>query len=151
MKRSQCYLVLIASIFCSMAYAQERITLGDGSHLSVYIVKPAQTLSEPSPLVILMGGVPGNASISRDTSIWQGGGFAERGWMVAVPVSPNNRAFRGDENNHTTLENETNYFLNPNPPYLQNLPTSSEQPLGAPWDSPCSSTSTENSLVLVLR
>lgn len=100
MKRSQWYLVLIASIFCSMAYAQERITLEDGSRLSVYIVKPAQTLSEPSPLVILMGGGPGNASISRDTSIWLGGGFAERGWMVAVPVSPNNRAFRGDENNH---------------------------------------------------
>ena len=100
MKRSQCYLVLIANILCSMAYAQERITLGDGSRLSVYIVKPAQTLSEPSPLVILMGGGPGNASISRDTSIWLGGGFAERGWFVAVPVSPNNRAFRGDENNH---------------------------------------------------
>ena len=100
MKRSQCCLVLIASIFCSMIYAQERITLEDGSRLSVYIVKPAQTLSEPSPLVILMGGGPGNASISRDTSIWLGGGFAERGWMVAVPVSPNNRAFRGDENNH---------------------------------------------------
>ena len=83
-----------------MAYAQERITLGDGSRLSVYMLKPAQTLSEPSPLVILMGGGPGNASISRDTSIWLGGGFAERGWMVAVPVSPNNRAFRGDENNH---------------------------------------------------
>ena len=100
MKRSQCYLVLIANILCSMAYAQERITLGDGSRLSVYIVKPAQTLSEPSPLLILMGGGPGNASISRDTSIWLGGGFAERGWIVAVPVSPNNRAFRGDENNH---------------------------------------------------
>ena len=100
MKRSQCCLVLIASIFYSMIYAQERITLEDGSRLSVYIVKPAQTLSEPSPLVILMGGGPGNASISRDTSIWLGGGFAERGWMVAVPVSPNNRAFRGDENNH---------------------------------------------------
>jgi predicted esterase len=46
-----------------------------------------------------MGGGPGNASISRDTSIWLGGGFAERGWMVAVPVSPNNRAFRGTDNN----------------------------------------------------
>ena len=100
MKISQCYLVLITIIFCSIAHAQERITLEDGSRLSVYIVKPAQTLSEPSPLVILMGGGPGNASISRDTSIWLGGGFAERGWMVAVPVSPNNRAFRGDENNH---------------------------------------------------
>ena len=83
----------------SVAFGQERITLEDGSRLSVFIVKPAETSSQPAPLVVLMGGGPGNASISRDTSIWLGGGFAERGWMVAVPVSPNNRAFRGTDNN----------------------------------------------------
>ena len=99
MKKFKCCLSLMAVIFCSMISAQERISLADGSRLSVYIVKPAETSSGPAPLVILMGGGPGNASISRDTSIWLGGGFAERGWMVAVPVSPNNRAFRGDENN----------------------------------------------------
>ncbi len=99
MKKLKSCLILIAIIFCSMIFAQERIALEDGSRLSVYIVKPAETLSGPAPLVILMGGGPGNASISRDTSIWLGGGFAERGWIVAVPVSPNNRAFRGDENN----------------------------------------------------
>ncbi|MDD9889066.1 MAG: dienelactone hydrolase family protein [Gammaproteobacteria bacterium] len=82
-----------------MLAAQERITLEDGSVLAVFMVRPAETSSEPAPLLILMGGGPGNASISRDTSIWLGGGFAERGFMVAVPVSPNNRAFRGDENN----------------------------------------------------
>jgi poly(3-hydroxybutyrate) depolymerase len=84
----------------SMSLAQERITLEDGSRLGVFMVKPAESLDEPAPLVILMGGGPGNASISRDTSIWLGGGFAERGWMVAVPVSPNNRAFRGVDNNN---------------------------------------------------
>ena len=99
MKKFKCCLSLMAVIFCSMISAQERISLADGSRLSVYIVKPAETSSRPAPLVILMVGGPGNASISRDTSIWLGGGFAERGWMVAVPVSPNNRAFRGDENN----------------------------------------------------
>tara|TARA_B100001250_G_scaffold332701_1_gene298191 strand:+ start:4695 stop:5321 length:627 start_codon:yes stop_codon:yes gene_type:complete len=83
-----------------MSLAQERITLEDGSRLGVFMVKPAESLDEPAPLVILMGGGPGNASISRDTSIWLGGGFAERGWMVAVPVSPNNRAFRGVDNNN---------------------------------------------------
>jgi predicted esterase len=82
-----------------MGVAQERITLEDGSRLGVFMVKPAETSSQPAPLVVLMGGGPGNASISRDTSIWLGGGFAERGWMVAVPVSPNNRAFRGVDNN----------------------------------------------------
>jgi len=83
-----------------MSLAQERITLEDGSRLGVFMVTPAESLDEPAPLVILMGGGPGNASISRDTSIWLGGGFAERGWMVAVPVSPNNRAFRGVDNNN---------------------------------------------------
>ena len=97
LRRNLIFMVIMLS---SMVTAQERITLEDGSRLSVYMVKPAESLSEPAPLVILMGGGPGNASISRDTSIWLGGGFAERGWMVAVPVSPNNRAFRGDENNH---------------------------------------------------
>ena len=96
--RSLLVLVLVCAL-SSMGVAQERITLADGSRLGVFMVKPAESLSQPAPLVILMGGGPGNASISRDTSIWLGGGFAERGWMVAVPVSPNNRAFRGNDNN----------------------------------------------------
>ena len=99
MKRNWLLLIVIL-ITSSMSLAQERITLEDGSRLGVFMVKPAESLSEPAPLVILMGGGPGNASISRDTSIWLGGGFAERGWMVAVPVSPNNRAFRGVDNNN---------------------------------------------------
>tara|TARA_B100000900_G_scaffold323899_1_gene283489 strand:+ start:143 stop:862 length:720 start_codon:yes stop_codon:yes gene_type:complete len=81
------------------AYSQERIELDDGSHLTVFIVGPAKGKNEPSPLLILMGGGPGNVSISRDTSSWLGSEFAQRGWFVAVPVSPNNRAFRGYDNN----------------------------------------------------
>jgi len=80
--------------------AQEEIQLADGSSLVVFMVRPDNAnADEPSPLLILMGGGPGNISISRDTSRWLGSGFASRGWMVAVPVSPNNRAFRGAENN----------------------------------------------------
>ncbi len=92
-------LLLCSLLIPIMANAQERITLADGSLLGVFTVRPAETSNEPAPLLILMGGGPGNASISRDTSMWLGSGFAERGWMVAVPVSPDNRAFRGDENN----------------------------------------------------
>jgi len=83
----------------SQAVAQETVQLADGSELQVYLQRPAETASAPSPLVILMGGGTGNAAISRDTSLWLGSGFASRGWMVAVPVSPNNRAFRGSNNN----------------------------------------------------
>ena len=99
MKSKSLLVLVLISGLSSMGVAQERITLEDGSRLGVFMVKPAESLSQPAPLVILMGGGPGNASISRDTSIWLGGGFAERGWMVAVPVSPNNRAFRGTDNN----------------------------------------------------
>jgi len=79
--------------------AQERITLEDGTVLNVFLVAPENGSNEAAPLVILMGGGPGNASISQDTSRWLGGGFAQRGWMVAVPISPNNRSFRGGANN----------------------------------------------------
>lgn len=80
-------------------HGQESITLADGSALDVFLLRPAETTDQPSPLLILMGGGPGNRAISRDTSMWLGSGFASRGWMVAVPVSPNNRAFRGPANN----------------------------------------------------
>ena len=99
MKNAQALILLLFFLFSGMSVAQERITLEDGSRLAVFVVQPAETTESPAPLLILMGGGPGNASISRDTSIWLGGGFAERGWLVAVPVSPNNRAFRGEENN----------------------------------------------------
>lgn len=86
-------------LFSVSASAQETIQLADGNTLTVFIVQPAETSDTPSPLLILMGGGSGNMSISRDTSLWLGSGFSRRGWMVAVPVSPNNRAFRGAENN----------------------------------------------------
>jgi dienelactone hydrolase len=73
--------------------------LQDGTVLNVFLVAPENGANRASPLVILMGGGPGNASISQDTSRWLGSGFAQRGWMVAVPISPNNRSFRGGVNN----------------------------------------------------
>ncbi len=81
------------------AVAQERISLADGTVLNVFIVEPSQATSPPHPLAIVMGGGPGSASISADTSRWLGSGFAARGWYVAVPISPDNRSFRGAGNN----------------------------------------------------
>lgn len=97
------YLFLLIGLLPAMildnAVAQERITLADGTVLNVFIVEPASGTPTPHPLAIVMGGGPGNASISADTSRWLGSGFAQRGWYVAVPISPNNRSFRGAENN----------------------------------------------------
>lgn len=92
-------LLLFVLLAVATARAQERITLADGSVLNVFIVAPAADAPAPYPLVILMAGGPGNASISADTSRWLGSGFARRGWYVAVPISPDNRSFRGAANN----------------------------------------------------
>lgn len=98
-------LFIICCCICPLALqAQERIALDDGSVLNVFLVAPEATDDQAYPLVILMGGGPGNASISQDTSRWLGSGFAQRGWMVAVPISPNNRSFRGAANNALVVE-----------------------------------------------
>ncbi len=86
-------------MFSISLQAQERIQLADESILNVFIIEPADSGDQPRPLLILMAGGPGNASISKDTSQWLGSGFARRGWIVAVPISPNNRSFRGAANN----------------------------------------------------
>lgn len=86
------------------ARAQESIMLEDGSRLSVFLLRPEAADGAPAPLVVLMGGGSGDLAISRNTALWLGSGFVERGWMVAVPVSPNNRSFRGGENNEKIVE-----------------------------------------------
>lgn len=78
---------------------QQRIELADGSTLSVFIAEPTELSTQPPPLVVVMGGGPGNLSITQDTASWLGSGFAQRGWYVATAVSPNNSSFRGPENN----------------------------------------------------
>ena len=99
MRKLTTLIIFCCCLFPMTMQAQERITLQDGTVLNVFLVAPENEGSQASPLVILMGGGPGNASISQDTSRWLGSGFAERGWMVAVPISPNNRSFRGSVNN----------------------------------------------------
>lgn len=99
MKKLTTLFIFCCSLLPMTMQAQERITLQDGTVLNVFLVAPENAANRASPLVILMGGGPGNASISQDTSRWLGSGFAQRGWMVAVPISPNNRSFRGGVNN----------------------------------------------------
>lgn len=91
--------LLLICVFSLPVFAQESVRLADGSELMVFLQRPDDAGNEPAPLLILMGGGPGNLSISRDTSRWLGSGFASRGWVVAVPVSPNNRSFRGPAGN----------------------------------------------------
>lgn len=96
-------LVLLCLAMSAPALAQERVTLADGETLAVFMVRP-DAGEQQNRLLILFGGGPGNASIAADTSRWLGSQFAARGWLVAAPVSPDNRSFRGPRNNQRVVQ-----------------------------------------------
>ncbi|MES3008311.1 MAG: dienelactone hydrolase family protein [Pseudomonadota bacterium] len=74
------------------------VTLSDSSTLAVYLLFPKTDVDVASPLVILMGGGSGEEGIARDVQGGVGQDMADRGWVVAAPVSPNARSFRSENN-----------------------------------------------------
>lgn len=75
------------------AFTQTQIQLADGSSVRAYLDTPGEG---QSPLVIIMGGGPGDARIASSVFRNHGDGFIDRGWAVAAPVSPDGQSFRGD-------------------------------------------------------
>lgn len=93
--------LMVAALCCAPVHASaERIevALGDSSTLAVYRLLPDSLPAGGAPLVILMPGGSGDEALARDLHYWLGEELAERGWAVAVPVSPNGRSFRGSNN-----------------------------------------------------
>src|SRR5690606_34238671 len=94
--------ILLVFILPAQAiYAQpEEVTVGDTT-LAVYLRLPqnaSPNSGAAAPLVILMPGGSGEQALARDLNNWLGEELALRGWAVAIPVSPNGRSFRGDNN-----------------------------------------------------
>lgn len=100
MKRLTLQSIAICLLFCaSLSYAERvQVTLSDGTTLGVYLLYPEPQANAPHPLVILMGGGSGEEGIARDVQGGVGQDLAGRGYVVAVPVSPNARSFRGENN-----------------------------------------------------
>ena len=93
--------LILAVVSCSSMYATaERleIPLSGSTALAVYRLLPTTLPPEGAPLVILMPGGSGDEALARDLHYWLGEELAQRGWAVAVPVSPNGRSFRGANN-----------------------------------------------------
>tara|TARA_R110002049_G_scaffold207461_2_gene377960 strand:+ start:112 stop:801 length:690 start_codon:yes stop_codon:yes gene_type:complete len=91
-----------ATLLCLLSQGSfaERIevALEDNPALGVYLLLPSTTGTAPAPLLILMPGGSGEEALARDLHYWLGEEFAQRGWAVAIPVSPNQRSFRGANN-----------------------------------------------------
>ncbi|MBL4819754.1 MAG: hypothetical protein JKY98_02015 [Gammaproteobacteria bacterium] len=76
-------------------YAQDKFTLSDGSIIEYYLAMPRNDNASSWPLAVFMGGGSGNKPISFEAYRFVGVELAEQGWAVVVPVSPNDRSFRG--------------------------------------------------------
>jgi pimeloyl-ACP methyl ester carboxylesterase len=80
------------------AYARDRVAeikLDDGSTVKVFLFVPETSGEGPWPLCVLMSGGSGNEYVAR-AQFWLGRELSEHGWMIAVPVSPTNTPFIGE-------------------------------------------------------
>jgi predicted esterase len=76
------------------ANTEELIRLDDGSTVKVFTFYPKDHGQGPWPLCILMPGGAANEYVAR-AQFWLGRELANRGWAIAVPVSPDGTPFFG--------------------------------------------------------
>lgn len=75
--------------------SDETILLEDGSTVKVFLFYPKNSGEGPWPLSVLMSGGVANEYIVR-AQFWLGHELASRGWVIAVPVAPDENAFFGE-------------------------------------------------------
>ena len=73
----------------------KEVVLDDGSTVKVFLFVPENSGNGPWPLCVLMSGGSGNEYVAR-AQFWLGRELSEHGWMIAVPVSPNDEPFTGE-------------------------------------------------------
>lgn len=90
-------LLLTCLLAPAAGLAQERLTLSDGMIMPYFLAMPQSDAGETAswPLAVFMGGGSGNAPISYEVYRFYARELASLGWAVVVPVSPDNRSFRG--------------------------------------------------------
>ncbi len=74
--------------------AETMVRLDDGTDLKVFVFYPKEGGDGPWPLCVLMPGGGANEYLAR-AQFWLGHELAERGWAIAVPVSPDDKPFFG--------------------------------------------------------
>lgn len=88
-------LVFLLWLIPGFIHAEEKyVTVEDGSTIKVFLFYPKNDGEGPWPLTVLMSGGTANEYIVR-AQFWLGHELANRGWVIAVPVSPDANAFFG--------------------------------------------------------
>lgn len=75
------------------AFTQSEFRLPDGSSIRAYVDTPGEGVH---PLVVILGGGPGDERIASSAFRNHGDEFIDRGWAVVAPVSPDGQSFWGD-------------------------------------------------------
>jgi predicted esterase len=88
-------LILLLMLPAWLLANEEYVTLEDGSSIKVFMFYPKDQQDDPRPLCVLMPGGPANEYVAR-AQFWLGKELAERGWVIAVPVSPDATPFFGE-------------------------------------------------------
>lgn len=89
-------LILLLALLPGLIHAEEEIVmLEDGSSVKVFLFYPKDHGEGPWPLTVLMSGGTGNEYVAR-AQFWLGHELANRGWVIAVPVSPDGNSFFGE-------------------------------------------------------
>ena len=83
-----CSLVLTP---CLLQAAEETLVLGDGTTVKVLFFEPREAAELPQ-LAILVAGGSSNEFMAR-AQFWLGKELVDRGWAIAVPISPSGRRF----------------------------------------------------------
>jgi len=87
-------LLLILALPAAALARETIVQLDDGSSVKVFLFEPTDHGDGPWPLCVLMSGGSGNEYVAR-AQFWLGRELANQGWVIAVPVSPNNTPFTG--------------------------------------------------------
>lgn len=93
------YIAALAIFFWSLsvfgAEHERMVELEDGSRIKVFVFFPKEDGDGPWPLGVLMPGGTANEYVAR-AQFWLGHELTNRGWAIAVPVSPDASSFFGE-------------------------------------------------------
>jgi len=86
--------MLLLPCLATAASSERMIKLSDGSSMKVFMFDADDGSAGPWPLTVLMSAGRANEYVAR-AQFWLGYELAQRGWTIAVPVSPDSRSFVG--------------------------------------------------------
>lgn len=83
--------LLLLSVVLTANAAEETVFLNDDVAIKLYYFAPAEEFAKPRLAVLLSGG--SNDEYMAQAQYWIGKEMVDRGWAIAVPISPKGRKY----------------------------------------------------------